>query len=258
MSYTKNVREIIEQLRIADRQGLYELEKELAGDPRVSIAKAIEAAHRRLDANDAEIRRVKKLYEPIIDAGPGKIVVGIDEVGRGALAGPLTVGAVVLPTEPIIKGLNDSKKLSPSKREKIAKEIKLRALEIAIIDIAPSVIDSKGISFALRSAMAQAIEKLNVDPDLVLIDGNPVHVHPKERCIAKGDSKVACIAAASIVAKVHRDHLMQKQSSNFAGYDFANNKGYGSAEHIAAIRNLGLSSFHRKSFCAGLMQDTLF
>ena len=106
--------------------------------------------------------------------------------------------------------------------------------------------------------MALAIDRVGIEPDLVLIDGNPIHAHPRERCIVKGDANVACIAAASIVAKVTRDKIMVDADADYPGYHFAQSKGYGSAQHIAAIKNKGLSDFHRKSFCGGFFQETLF
>ncbi len=258
MAYTRNVREIIEQLKLASREQLAEMEREYADDPRVSLAKAFEAARKRLDAHDVEMARVEAMYEIMREAGDDAIVVGVDEVGRGPVAGPLTVAAVVLPNEPVIAGLDDSKKLTPARREELARTIEARSIAVGIHDVPPSEIDSRGISDSLRTAMARAIDNLGMEADLVLIDGNPVHVHPAERCIVKGDSKVACISAASIVAKVHRDALMVKADSEYPGYGFSENKGYGSKGHIEAIRRLGLSDFHRKTFCTGFMQESLF
>ena len=106
--------------------------------------------------------------------------------------------------------------------------------------------------------MAQAIELTGIEPDLVLIDGNPIHAHPKERCIVKGDGRVACIAAASIIAKVTRDRIMVEADADYPGYHFAQSKGYGSPQHCEAIRQKGLTDFHRKSFCGGFLQETLF
>jgi ribonuclease HII len=188
------------------------------------------------------------------------IVIGIDEVGRGAVAGPLTVAAVCLPAEPKILYLNDSKKLSASKRELLCEEISKTAVAIGIAHISPIDIDTMGMARALRRAMLSALSATGLEPDLVLIDGNPMHIHERERCIVKGDSKVACIAAASIVAKVTRDALMtdagKKQS--YAVYGFSANKGYASSEHIASIRKHGLSDMHRVSFCGNFLQESLF
>jgi ribonuclease HII len=212
---------------------------------------------RRLSVQD-EQERTFILYEQQRQAGAAACVIGVDEVGRGSVAGPLTVAAVALPLEPPILGLNDSKKLSPAKREELALKIEEVALAIGVSHIEAPIIDRIGMAAALRAAMAQAIESCGLAPDLVLIDGNPMRVHPKERCIVKGDASVACIAAASIVAKVRRDTLMVASESEFPGYGFASNKGYASADHIAAIRERGLSPLHRATFCENFLQQKLF
>lgn len=212
---------------------------------------------RRLSAQD-EQKRTHRLYEQQRQAGAAACVIGVDEVGRGSVAGPLTVAAVVLPLEPPILGLDDSKKLSPAKREELALTIEELALAIGISYIEAPIIDRIGMAASLRAAMSQAIESCKLLPDLVLIDGKPMNIHPKERCIVKGDSSVACIAAASIVAKVRRDALMVAAEAEFPGYGFAANKGYASADHIAAIREQGLSPLHRASFCKNFLQQKLF
>ncbi|MGI6221896.1 MAG: ribonuclease HII [Coriobacteriales bacterium] len=258
MGYTKNVREIVAEIKLADAEQLARLEREYAHDPRASVAKALASARSHLEKARAEHERVDAMYEIMRRAGDDKVVVGIDEVGRGALAGPLTVAAVVLPNEPIIEGLDDSKKLTPKQREEVCARIEKHARAIGIVHIPPATIDKQGMSASLRSAMAKAIEKVKLEPDLVLIDGNPVHVHPAERCIVKGDSKVSCIAAASIVAKVRRDKLMEKADERYPGYEFAQSKGYGSPKHIEAIKEHGLTDYHRETFCTAFTQDTLF
>ncbi|MDR2106546.1 MAG: ribonuclease HII [Coriobacteriales bacterium] len=198
------------------------------------------------------------LYERQRQAGAAACVIGVDEVGRGSVAGPLTVAAVALPLEPPIFGLDDSKKLTAARREALAREIEQVALAIGIAHIEASAIDRNGMASSLRAAMTQAIEACQLDADLVLIDGRPMHVHERECCIVKGDSTVACIAAASIVAKVTRDALMVAAADRFSGYGFATNKGYASTEHIRAIQEKGLTSFHRASFCHNFLQQQLF
>ena len=128
------------------------------------------------------------------------------------------------------------------------------AIAIGIAHIEPASIDAVGMATALRMAMAQAIAECGIEPDAVLIDGNPVHVHPKERTVVKGDASIACIAAASIVAKVTRDELMVAMDEEYPGYHLAECKGYGSAEHIEAIRAKGLSPIHRVSFCGNFLE----
>ncbi|MDR1014237.1 MAG: ribonuclease HII [Coriobacteriales bacterium] len=202
--------------------------------------------------------RTCALYERQRQAGAAACVVGVDEVGRGSVAGPLTVAAVALPLEPPIFGLDDSKRLTPARREELAQEIHRLARAVGISHIEPDIIDRIGMAASLRAAMVQAIESCGLEPDLVLIDGRPVHVHAKECCIVKGDASVACIAAASIVAKVTRDALMVAADAAYPGYGFASHKGYASAGHVEAIQGMGLTPLHRKTFCRNFLQQQLF
>jgi ribonuclease HII len=177
------------------------------------------------------------------------------------VAGPLTVGAVCLPLRPQIAWLNDSKKLSAKRREELDLRIRASALALEIAHIPPEDIDRDGMAASLKKAMRAALDACCaarcLEPDLVLIDGIPLGVHPKERSVVKGDARVACIAAASIVAKVARDALMREADASFPGYGFASNKGYASRQHIAAIREKGLTTFHRASFCRGFFQEQI-
>ena len=196
-----------------------------------------------------------------LDCGNSLTIVGIDEVGRGSLSGPLSVAAVVLPLTPRISGLNDSKKLTATQREELAEQIKEIAKTYSIIDIEPLVIDSIGIAKAVRKAMEEALAVVVAsvgEPDIVLVDGKPLGIHAHEQAIIKGDGKVACIAAASILAKTHRDVLMVDYSRDFPHYDWQSNKGYGTAAHIAALKEQGLTPLHRRSFCRGILQESLF
>lgn len=223
-------------------------------DPRAQVQRAIAQARRRHEAERAERDRVLAMYQLQQELASGGIALGVDEVGRGAIAGPLTVCAVALPTEPVIWGLNDSKQLTPLRREALAAQVAEHALAIGLAHIEPAFIDAAGMAVALRMGMAQAIENAGIEPDAVLIDGNPVHVHPKEVTLVKGDARVACIAAASIVAKVTRDAMMVAYAEDYPGYHLDSCKGYGSAEHIAAIGELGLSPIHRVSFCGNFLE----
>lgn len=192
--------------------------------------------------------------------GPG-IVVGIDEVGRGALAGPLTVAAVALPDESQVVGIDDSKKLSPKRREAMAAQIREVALGVGICHIPPDEIDACGMAASLRVCMGRALAACERDiaargngngVDAVLVDGNPIHLHANEKTIVKGDGKAACIAAASIVAKVTRDALMVEYAQSYPAYHFDSNKGYGSAAHIEALHELGPCELHRLSFLGNI------
>jgi len=207
---------------------------------------------------EAELERTHKLYEQQRQSGAAVCVIGVDEVGRGAVAGPLTVAAVALPLEPLIMGLDDSKRLTATRREELADEIKQVASAIGIAHIQPKTIDRIGMTAALRAAVKQAVEACEMQSDLVLIDGNPLHLFEHEMCIVKGDSKVACIAAASIIAKVTRDAMMVAADTEYPGYELALNKGYASPQHIKAIREKGLSGFHRQTFCQSFLQQQLF
>ncbi len=184
--------------------------------------------------------------------GPG-VVVGLDEVGRGPLAGPLTVAAVVLPDEPQIEGLDDSKKLSWHRREELAARIGQTACAIGLCHIEPARIDADGIGPCLKAAFSGALAQCGAEADAVLVDGNPLHIHPREKNVVKGDGKVACIAAASIYAKVARDALMVELAARYPGYGLDRNKGYGTAEHIEALRELGPSPVHRMSFLGNIL-----
>ena len=223
-------------------------------DPRAQVRRAVDQARRRHEAERAERDRVQAMYDLQQELAAGGIALGVDEVGRGAIAGPLTVCAVALPLEPIIWGLNDSKQLTPLRREALAAQVAQHALAIGMAHIEPASIDAVGMAVALRMGMAQAIENAAIEPDVVLIDGNPVHVHPKEMTLVKGDARIACIAAASIVAKVTRDAMMTAYAEDYPGYHLDSCKGYGSAEHIAAIGELGLSPIHRVSFCGNFLE----
>lgn len=257
------VPEIRKKLREADEKELAALERSLAADTRKGVRAALQVARRRVDAEKAERERLASLYSyerGMLEEGQG-VIVGLDEVGRGPVAGPLAVGAVVLPDEPIVEGLNDSKQLTPEQRERIGTEITNVALAWAVEIVEPSFIDENGMSAALAKGFAGAlaqIEAAGVHADIVLVDGNPLHIDPREKNVVKGDAKCASIAAASIVAKVIRDALMCDLGRMYPGYGFEGNKGYGSPQHIEAIKKLGLSPVHRRSFCRSFMQESLF
>ncbi|MDR2672343.1 MAG: ribonuclease HII [Coriobacteriales bacterium] len=192
-----------------------------------------------------------------VAGGMRGIIIGLDEVGRGAVAGPLTVAAVALPWQPVISGLDDSKKLSASRRQKLSAVISQVALTIGIFHVEAAQIDELGMSAALRlafsQALASAVDTGNVEPDLVLVDGYAQNIHAKELAVPKADSRFACVAAASIIAKVCRDAIMVAATTAYDGYDFDQHKGYGTAAHIAAIRELGLCDLHRQSFCRNFL-----
>ena len=248
-------REIAATLSDAPLEEARALVERYSEDPRKQVARAVEATRRRVEREQDERDRVLGMYSAMRELGGDGLVLGVDEVGRGALAGPLTVAAVALPDDPVVWGLNDSKQLSPARREALAAVVADVALAIGIAHVEPASIDAVGMACALRQAMARAIADAGAEPDAVLIDGNPVHAHPAEKCLVKGDARIAAIAAASIVAKVTRDALMVAYEQEYPGYHLAACKGYGSPEHIAAIRELGLSPIHRSSFCGNFVEQ---
>ena len=230
-----------------------------ADDPRKQVVSAVKAAKKRIERERALHENTASLYAFERELGGEGAIIGVDEVGRGPVAGPLTVAAVCLPKEPLIIGINDSKQLSAPRREALAEQIHALALGVGIVHVEPATIDALGMSMCLRKAMADAVEACGLAPDCVLIDGNPVHAHPLEKTVVKGDARCASIAAASIVAKVARDALMIEYDAVYPEYGFAKNKGYASAEHIDAIKRLGLSPIHRLSFCGNFLETpTLF
>ena len=180
------------------------------------------------------------------------LIAGVDEVGRGCLSGPVVAAAVILPegfSDPRIK---DSKTIkSAKKREEIARVIKENAISWGIGASSPQEIDQMNILQATFLAMKRAIDSCKIVPDFLYVDGDrfPGHKEIDYECVIKGDSKVPCISAASILAKVHRDRLMKSISQEFPYYVWENNVGYGTSEHISAIREFGLSKHHRKTFC---------
>ena len=178
------------------------------------------------------------------------LVAGVDEAGRGPLAGPVCAAAVILDPNQPIEGLNDSKKLTAKKREALAPLIKKRALAWCIAWADVSEIDSLNILQATMLAMTRAVEGLSIKPELILVDGNrtPKNLPAPASAVVKGDAKVAAIAAASILAKTARDAKMVALDAVYPGYGFAKHSGYGTAQHIEAIRTLGITPEHRRTF----------
>ena len=176
-------------------------------------------------------------------------IAGIDEVGRGPLAGPVCAAAVILPPGLVIEGINDSKKLSEKKREALYEIIDAEAIAWATAYVAPEVIDEINIRQATHRAMQMAIDALKVPADFLLVDGNDrIPFEVDSEYIIKGDAKSQSIAAASIMAKVTRDRYMTEMEHIYPGYGFAKNKGYGTKLHMEGIRAIGLCPLHRRSF----------
>ena len=218
-------------------------------DTRQGVIKLLEKYKKSYDAYIKEVERTEnmKMYEK--KYSDYEYIAGIDEVGRGPLAGPVVTCAVILPKDFNVLYINDSKKLSEKKREELYDIIMKEAIAVGIGIESPKVIDEINILQATYSAMRKAIDNLEVKPDLLLNDAVTIPmVDIKQVPIIKGDAKSISIAAASIVAKVTRDRMMVEFDKIYPEYDFAGNKGYGSATHIEALKNIGPTPIHRQSF----------
>ncbi|MBR2646650.1 MAG: ribonuclease HII [Clostridia bacterium] len=193
----------------------------------------------------------KLQYERALLAKGYRYIAGVDEVGRGPLAGPVVCAAVIMPLDEaeLIVGVDDSKKLSEKKREQLAEEIKKRAYAYTIVEVNEKIIDEINILEATKRGMKEAIETLGIAADVVLTDGNmTIDVATPQHSVVHGDALSYSIGAASIIAKVYRDKLMDEFALQYPQYGFEKNKGYGTAAHIAGIKEHGLCEIHRRTF----------
>lgn len=252
----ESIYDVKEKLKKASQAGLESdeflyLKKQYELDKRIGVKKIIEMYEKEKKKQEDELKRLEKMKEfeyKYIEQGYQSIC-GIDEVGRGPLAGPVVAGAVILPKDCTILYINDSKKLSEKKRELLYEEIMEKAVSVGIGIVSPGRIDDINILQATYEAMRMAIEQLEVKPDILLNDAVHIpNVSIKQIGIIKGDAKSVSIAAASIVAKVTRDRMMVEYDKLYPGYGFARNKGYGSEEHIKALKEKGNCCIHRESF----------
>ena len=223
----------------------------LEQDSRAGV-RALASRIRKCQARDASLRaRQEELIaiERKLSAAGKKGIAGVDEAGRGPLAGPVVAAAVILPEDLILPGLDDSKKVSARRREELYKHITGKAVAWGIGMADNDEIDEIGILAAAMKAMRNAVGTMKVEPDIVLVDGNQ---SPKLTCeemlVVNGDARCRCIAAASIIAKVTRDRIMVEMDSLFPGYGFARHKGYGASFHVAALGEKGPCTIHRFSF----------
>ena len=246
---SKSISDIKREFEQADSQMLRFLYEVYADDNRAGVVSLISKYRKQEEKLEAEKKRMEDMYIYERKYADFQYICGIDEVGRGPLAGPVVAGAVILPKDCDILYLNDSKKLSEKMRETLYDEIMEKAVATGIGIVGPNVIDEINILQATYEAMRIAISNLKVRPDLLLNDAVTIpEVSLKQVPIIKGDAKSASIAAASIIAKVTRDRLMVQYDEVIPGYGFAGNKGYGSAEHIRAIQTMGPTPIHRQSF----------
>ena len=224
--------------------------KELVKDSRAGVQKEIQKRKQAIQAEIDEILRLESMlsYEKELYVQGIKLIAGVDEVGRGPLAGPVVAAAVILPQNCKIKGLNDSKKIPKKKHEEIFQVVKENALAIGIGVMDNHVIDQVNIYESTKLAMKEAISKLEPQPQHLLIDAMKLDLPISQTSIIKGDANSLSIAAASIIAKVTRDELMAHYDQEFPGYDFAQNAGYGTAKHLEGIEKYGVTPIHRTSF----------
>lgn len=182
-------------------------------------------------------------------------IAGIDEVGRGPLAGPVVTACVVMPYDEMINGVFDSKKISKKKREQLYEEIKAKAISYSITLEDVNIIDEINILNATKKSMENSFNSLSVKPDLLLVDAVKLNICNNEMAIIKGDATSYAIACASILAKVYRDRLMEEYAKTYSNYDFENNVGYGTKKHIEGIKNFGITPIHRLSFLSKIIGE---
>lgn len=240
------IKEEFEQADAAQRAVLYAV---YSSDDRAGVKKLVSAYRKKEEALQKERMRLEDMRSFEHKYSTYSLICGIDEAGRGPLAGPVVAGAVILPKDCEILYLNDSKKLSPARRETLYEEIMEKAEAVGVGMASPARIDEINILQATYEAMREAVYNLGVTPELLLNDAVTIpDVSIPQVPIIKGDAKSVSIAAASIIAKVTRDRLMVQYDEILPGYGFARHKGYGSKDHIEAIRRLGPTPIHRQTF----------
>lgn len=245
----EKIGEIKEKLSRTAIEDMGKFIEEYSSDERKGVVKLVENAKKKLDALEKEKERIYIMHEFERKYGEYAYICGIDEAGRGPLAGPVVAAAVILPKDDDILYLNDSKQLSASKRDELFDIIKEKAVSYGIGIVSHERIDEINILQATYEAMRAAINQLSPKPDILLNDAVTIPLVDIEQIpIIKGDAKSVSIAAASIIAKVTRDRLMQEYSQKYPEYGFDKHKGYGSKEHIEAIKKYGPCEIHRKTF----------
>ena len=245
----KSISIIKNELSSCKEKELQNFISEYGSDPRDGVKKLVLSAEKKKAAYEAELARMHEMfhYERLY---PEKTyIAGLDEVGRGPLAGPVVTCAVILPRPCDILYINDSKQLTAAKRDELYEILTEKAVDYSIGIMDHTVIDEINILEATKKAMEVAVNGLETKPDQLFIDALKLeNIKIDQRSIIKGDAKSASIAAASIIAKVTRDRMMEEYDELYPGYGFAKNKGYGSAEHIKALKELGPCPIHRRSF----------
>lgn len=251
----ESVNQIKQHLSSVDLDKIPEAIKIYLEDERISVKKLINQYQKKYIKYQNELQRIKEIskYETELYQKGKTFIAGIDEVGRGPLAGPVMTCAVILPKDCNVLGINDSKKLSASQRENICIQLKKIAIDISISKVEADEIDKINILQSVYKSMKQSVNNLNTKPDIVLVDAVSIpDINVEQLSIVKGDAKSISIAAASIIAKVTRDKLMDEYSKKYPEYGFERNKGYGTKEHIDAIKEYGLCPIHRRTFVKNL------
>ena len=246
MATIKEIKEQLANIQRLDDPLLTELEQDSRSGVIQAIAKRKREIQKRLDEDE----RLEGMlaYEKECYARGMELIAGVDEVGRGPLAGPVVAAAVILPKACKIPGLNDSKKIPKSKHKEIYEAVLQNAIAIGIGIKDNQVIDQVNIYEATKLAMMEAIGQLEPQPQHLLIDAMKLDLPIPQTSIIKGDANSLSIAAASIVAKVTRDQMMEEFDCEYPGYDFTQNAGYGTANHLAGLDKLGVTPIHRRSF----------
>lgn len=247
----QSINEVKEILGSCPMEALPEQLKQFEADSRKGVQNLLTSFRKKYDKHLQELERLEEIltYERGCWEAGYELVAGIDEVGRGPLAGPVVAAAIILPKECKIEGVNDSKKLSAKKREELYDIIQEKAVSYGIGVVSNERIDEINILQATYEAMREALSQLSPKADYILADAVTIpRISTPQRGIIKGDAKSMSIGAASIVAKVYRDRLMEAFDEVYPGYGFGANKGYGSAEHIEGIKKLGITPIHRKTF----------
>lgn len=251
----KSIQEIKKEFEQAKKDGCLEnLYALYAADERSGVENLIKKYRKQEEKLLEEKARLQLMMQYEREYAQFQWICGIDEAGRGPLAGPVVAGAVILPKNCEILYLNDSKKLSAKRREELFDEILDKALACGVGIVSPERIDEINILQATYQAMREAVDSLEIIPEILLNDAVKIpQIEIFQVPIIKGDAKSVSIAAASILAKVTRDRLMVEYDKIYPGYGFADNKGYGSAAHIAALREKGMTPIHRRSFLSNLL-----
>ena len=245
----KSISDIKNELKVTDFDSLSDFIAKYSEDERAGVKALVKKAEKQIKDYKSELERIEKISFFEKKYSDYEFICGVDEVGRGPLAGPVVAGAVILPKDCDILYINDSKKLSAKKREELCEEIKAKTVSYATALCTPEEIDELNILQATYKAMREAISKLDPAPSMLLNDAVKIpDIDIKQVPIIRGDSQSISIGAASIIAKVTRDSMMVEYDKIYPGYDFASNKGYGSAKHIEAIKKLGPTPIHRKTF----------